>query len=47
MGAIQADLSLLREFAIYESLHLTVRRGAFNTFNRSSFGYPQKRPECR
>ena len=40
-GAVQTDISLRREFAIYEALHLTLRMDAFNVLNHPIFGYPQ------
>ena len=39
-GFSNIDLSLFKEFAIYESLKLQFRAEAFNVFNNHSFGQP-------
>jgi hypothetical protein len=39
--AVQTDLSVRRNFILYEELHLSIRLDAFNVLNHPSFGYPQ------
>jgi len=37
-----ADIALSREFRLMESLHLQIRAEAFNAFNHTNYGTPNR-----